>query len=246
MKNQDIALKPYQLPVSHPEYRFQASKNPYFKKIQNHPTLVSWDHQAEEKKGKWISFVQSQSTHPLHRLHLEIGCSTGHVMRGRAVENLNTAYVGLEWKFKIVFQGAEKAIKAGLKNAHFIRSHAERLEYLFAESELDQISVYFSDPWPKPSQHKNRIVQAAFFERALKVLKSDGILDIRTDHREYFEFILEEFKPFEKSFEVVELTHNKHENHPNPESLQIPEVTLFERIFIKEKKPIHYLSLRKV
>jgi len=238
---------PYQLPVSDLNYRFLSSPNPYAQKLQLFNSIVSVDHEGEHYKGLWRSkFLDPSLNNPQTKLHVEIGCSTGHVMRARAAREPNVGHIGIEWKFKIVHQGAEKAIKHGLKNVHFLRTHAERLGYLFGQSEVDQFSVYFSDPWPKPSQHKNRILKSSFFLAAGHALKSGGIIDIRTDHKAYFIDTLEILNEFRTTYETIDMTLDRHQGNKDAGALDIPEVTLFEKIFIKQGLPIFMITLRKL
>jgi tRNA (guanine-N7-)-methyltransferase len=230
---------------------YPPARNPYSAKILDPEfqtlKLALTDDGTEKYRGQWRAFFQEKGGASTSApLHLEIGCNTGHVLRAWAEMRPDENFLGIEWKFKPVFQGAEKALKRGLKNLTFLRCHAGRLTRIFAPDELDSISIFFPDPWPKKSQQKNRIFRSADFLSALHlVLRPNGLLHFKTDHEAYFEEVLPLFLGAPSQWEVLGLTKNLHEGHPNPLLLKIPEITLFEGLFIKDQIPIKSLKLRK-
>lgn len=229
------------LPISHPEYVYPPSKNPYWTKLKEFQTLIFSDNETEKHRGHWKDQFPNSAPGPLH---LEIGCNAGHVIVEWAHQHPENRYIGLDWKFKSIFRGAEKVIKKDLKNLVFFRAHAERLDFMFGPEELDSISLFFPDPWPRKSQWKNRFLTAQRLREIAKILKPNGMLHIKTDHPGYFEWMLDALKECSELFEVIEMSRNLHENNPHPEDLQIPQVTLFEKIFIREGIPIQSLRLK--
>lgn len=234
----------HKLPIHHADFRYTESKNPYWAKLQELKGMVYSDHETESHSGQWRSQYRDQIDPSQRQLHVEIGCNAGHVIVEWAKRNPNHAYIGLDWKFKIIFKGAEKVKKYGLKNLNFFRAHAERLEFMFAPQEIDRLYLYFPDPWPKKAHWKNRFVTADRLKSIAKLMKPDGIFHIKTDHPGYFEWMLQAISQVQDTWEIIEMTRNLHENHPAPETLNIPEVTLFERLFIKDGIPIQSIKLR--
>src|SRR5262249_1584055 len=141
-------------------YKYPASKNPYWLKLHGFEGEVYWDNGTEMHRGHWREHFPDARPARGRKLHVEIGCNTGHVIRAWAEKNPERAYIGVEWKFKIVHRGAEMARKKNLRNLLFFRSHAERLHHMFAPGEIDFLHIYFPDPWPKKSQWKNRYLTA--------------------------------------------------------------------------------------
>jgi tRNA (guanine-N7-)-methyltransferase len=227
------------LPVTHPEYKYPPSKNIYAEKNKIFSGLIYSDHESESKKGQWLNSF----SRPLNKLHVEIGCNAGHVVLEWARLNPNDAFIGIDWKFKMIHMGAQKATKRGLDNLKFFRCNAERIDHMFAENEVDHLYIFFSDPWPKKAHGKNRYFKEGQFEGLHKVLKPGGTLEIRTDHAVYFQAIE---KLVSKEFwETVQRTNDKHQSCADPQKLEIPDVTLFEKIFIRDKIKICQLVLRK-
>jgi tRNA (guanine-N7-)-methyltransferase len=229
------------LPIYHPDYRYPVSRNPYWGKLQELQKAVFSDNQTETHKGNWKAQIPDS---PSRELHVEIGCNAGHVIVEWAQRNPEIAYIGLDWKFKIIFRGAEKALKRKLTNLIFFRAHAERLMHMFAPQELDGLYLYFPDPWPKKAQWKNRFVTAERLRQIAPLMKPNGIFHIKTDHAGYFEWMVKAIEEASDSWEVLEITRNLHEGNPAPEKLEIPDVTLFEKLFIREQIPINSVKLR--
>ena len=258
-----LPVKAHRLPIWHPEYRYPGSTNPYSLKLQELQDRVYSDNLTERHAGNWRNSIPdtlknaAQGT-ATRELHVEIGCNCGHVVVEWAARNPQHAYIGLDWKFKPIFRAAEKTVKRGIDNALFFRAHAERLEYMFGPGEIDRLYLFFPDPWPKKAHWKNRFVTADQLCRILKVMKHGGIFHIKTDHPGYFEWIENALADALKTLEakgstentptwkIVERSANLHKDHPNPKLLQIPEVTLFERLFIKDGIPIHSLKLQRI
>ena len=61
----------------------------------------------------------------------------------------------------------------------------------FGPDSLDEVLLYFPDPWPKKRHHKRRIVQPAFASLVAGRLKPGGIFRLATDWEPYAEWMLE-------------------------------------------------------
>ncbi|MCM2277311.1 MAG: hypothetical protein NDJ89_04490 [Oligoflexia bacterium] len=230
------------LPIHHPDFRYPESRNPYWKKLQSFAGKVFSDNETERLRGSWRqAFPQAAAG---GRLHVEIGCNAAHVLLEWANRNPGDAYIGIDWKYKPIFWAAEKAAKRGIGNALFFRAHAERLHYMFGPGEIDRLYVYFPDPWPRKKQWKNRFVTVETLTAFAPLLKADGIFHLKTDHPGYFEWMEDAVARTSDLWSVLERTDDLHQGHPDPTKLAIPEVTLFERLFIRDGLKIHSLKLQ--
>lgn len=269
------------LPLSHPEYRYPRSRNPYgegLKRIAEtgaRPNAYA-DNEAERFQGAWrqrfpidafakirrapgvpggevvampladAAEAGAPATPARPELHVEIGCNAGHVTIEWAARDPRASYIGLDWKHKAVFRAAEKAAKRGLRNAIFVRGNAERLGFLFGPGEIDRLSIFFPDPWPKTSHWKNRTLTEARLRDFAGVVRPGGVLHIKTDHAGYFDWIEKAAGKAADSWRVLERSRDLHLGHPDPSRLEIPEVTLFEKLFIRDGIPINSLKLERV
>jgi tRNA (guanine-N7-)-methyltransferase len=240
---------PTRLPLNHPDYRYSVSRNPYSAKVQELQGRVYSDNDAELHKGSWLKhFPDSErfAGKPEHRpLHVEIGCNAGHVVVEWAARDPQTAFVGIDWKFKPVHRAAEKGIKRKIDNLIFLRAHADRLQFMFGSEEIDFLALYFPDPWAKKAQLKNRWFTAQRLREVAPVVRKGGIFHIKTDHLGYFEWMEKQIAEVGDLWEVVEHTRDLHTGNPHPDRLQIPEITLFEGLFIKDGIKINSVKIRR-
>lgn len=239
------------LPIQHPDYRYATVSNPYAAKLKALKGWVYSENETEEHRGKWreqfTNFKnQKTKTELSPELWVEIGCNTGHVTRAWAEQNPERLFIGIDWKFKIIHQGVEKAQKKDLKNLLFLRANVERIQYMFGEGEIDRLCLYFPDPWPKKAQQKNRFVKPSTLRDCAKIVKKGGVFHIKTDHAGYFEWMEKSLTEVLDVWKIEERTTDLHASHPNPHLLEIPDVTLFEKLFIKDKITIKSLTLRKI
>jgi tRNA (guanine-N7-)-methyltransferase len=234
-----------QLPVSHPDYLYSNSKNPYSTKLKQFENRVYADNETEKHPGHWRELFPDADLKK--ELHVEIGCNAGHVTLEWAAQNPDKSYIGIDWKFKTIFWGIEKAEKRKIQNLLFFRAHAERLHFMFGKGEIDSLYLFFPDPWPKKKHWRNRSLNTQFLLNVAPLMKKGGIFHIKTDHLGYFEWMLEHLEAAQKEkplWKIVDKTYNLHEAHPDPKTLKIPDVTLFERIFIKEGIKINSMKLQ--
>jgi len=237
--------------VSSPEFKYAPSKNIYWEKLKNLPPELSGlaltDHDTETHQGSWRGrFQATKENSSLERapLHVEIGCNAGHVCLEWAKQNPETLYIGIDWKFKQIYRLAEKSKKFQVKNLLAFRANADRLPFMFGRGEIDSLHMFFPDPWPKKAQKKNRTADQEWLASIEPLLSRSGIFHLKTDHAEYFEFILENLLALSSLYEIVEMTRDLHAGNPDAKRLTIPTVTLFERLFIKDGLPIHSVKIR--
>ena len=65
----------------------------------------------------------------------------------------------------------------------------EVLEFQLPEQSLDEVYIFFPDPWPKKKHHKRRLVNNAFLSLLLPKLKAHARLFISTDWQELGEYM---------------------------------------------------------
>src|SRR5699024_7003685 len=66
-------------------------------------------------------------------------------------------------------------------NIRMVEANApEVLDHMLAAASVTEVWVFFSDPWPKNSYHKRRLIQHKFLDRVARVLKLAVMLRIAT------------------------------------------------------------------
>lgn len=229
-------------PINHPNYSYPISPNPYWKKLKDLESKVFIDNDSEKNPGSWKSNFKNNP----EKLHVEIGCNAGHWLLGQAMRNPGDAFLGIDWKFKQIFRGFEKTVKHKISNALFIRAHAERIHFIFAKNEIDFLYLFFPDPWPKKKHLKNRLVNPTWLKNVAEVVKKNGTFHIKTDHGGYYESMRKTLEEVTDIWEITHVDEDLHRNHPDPTSLSPPDITLFEKIFIKDGKPVRSIELTRL
>lgn len=214
-------------------------ENPYHERLGAFSEFVMRDNEAEAFKGLWNKEVFKKEGAPLF---LEIGTGAGHFMMDYCADHRDHHFVGLDYRFKRSFALAKKLATIEYKNFRYLRAKGERIEFMFAENELDGIFYFFPDPWPKTKHHKKRLLQEPFLKAAFKTLKPGGILYIKTDHDDYAEWMSREIKNQSDFFEVI--LESKDLRAEYPDHLLSRYTTGFERIFLQQGIKIKSFVLR--
>ena len=121
-------------------------------------------------------------------LVFEIGFGNGEALRFAAKQDPSRNYVGLE----VHAPGVGRLLNAlrddGSDHVRVYRHDAvEVLEREVADGTLDQIRIYFPDPWHKKRHNKRRLVQPAFATLLARKLRDGGRLHLATDWEAYAE-----------------------------------------------------------
>jgi tRNA (guanine-N7-)-methyltransferase len=161
--------------------------NPYSDKLNAYQDFVMQDNKCEDLKGQWKN-LEFKNNHPLH---VEIGSGYGDFMLNFCLEVTNVNFIGMDYRFKRSFQVAKKLAKIPHRNFRYLRAMGERIGFMFGENEVERLYYFFPDPWPKARHNKKRLFQKPFLDSAHKVLEAQGEIWIKTDHDDYFAWMLE-------------------------------------------------------
>ena len=126
------------------------------------------------------------------RRTLEIGFGNGETLVALAAAHPECDYLGIEVHPPGVGHLLLRAQASGVANLRVIcRDAVEVLRDCIAEASLDEVLLYFPDPWPKKRHHKRRIVQAGFVALVASRLRPGGVLRMATDWEPYAMQMLE-------------------------------------------------------
>lgn len=136
-------------------------------------------------------------------IYIEIGMGKGRFITTLAENNPDINYIGIEKYSSVLLRAVEKQDELELPNLRFIRMDAEAITEVFGKDEISRIYLNFSDPWPKDRHAKRRLTSRQFFARYNEILKSDGIVEFKTDNKDLFDFSVEEVKEANWNLDVV-------------------------------------------
>jgi len=119
---------------------------------------------------------------------LEIGSGKGRFLLDTAREHPEWNFVGIEKSLHYHRVIAKRLAHAGLSNARIINHDAFAvLQKMFASESIDDVHIYFPDPWPRPRERKRRMIRSEVARELERVMKKDGRGLFVTDHQDYFE-----------------------------------------------------------
>jgi tRNA (guanine-N7-)-methyltransferase len=122
----------------------------------------------------------------------EIGFGNGESLVALAVAHRDRDCIGLEVHRPGVGHLLLRCEAEGLTNVRVLCDDAvEVLQRRIADGSLDEVLLYFPDPWPKKRHHKRRIVQPAFVALVASRLKPGGRFRLATDWEPYAAWMLE-------------------------------------------------------
>ena len=119
---------------------------------------------------------------------LEIGFGNGEALRHAAAHDPARDLIGIEVHAPGVGRLLNALAADGAGNVRVYHHDAvEVLTREVADASLDEIRIYFPDPWHKKRHHKRRLVQPAFAALLARKLAPGGRLHLATDWRDYAE-----------------------------------------------------------
>lgn len=128
-------------------------------------------------------------------LVLEIGFGDGEALVDAAAQDLLRNFIGAEVYTPGVGHCLMRIEQEQLSNVRLCREDAvELLKHKFADHSLDEIRLFFPDPWPKKKHHKRRIVNPTFAALISRKLVPGGRLHFATDWAPYADWTLEIFE----------------------------------------------------
>jgi tRNA (guanine-N7-)-methyltransferase len=130
---------------------------------------------------------------------LEIGFGNGDTLIELAAASPDVDFIGAEVHPPGVGHCLLAIEARALTNVRLIAHDAvEVLANMLGPASLDEVLLYFPDPWPKKRHHKRRIVQPAFVELVADRLKPGGTFRLATDWEPYAAWMLETIGASEK------------------------------------------------
>ncbi len=158
-----------------------------FADMANYPHVFEYPYSAVEKipfemKGKWNKDFFKNN----HPIVLELGCGRGEYTVGLGQMFPDKNFIGVDIKGARMWSGATEALQADMSNVAFLRTNIEIIDRFFAENEVSEIWLTFSDPQMK--KVTKRLTSTSFMERYRKFLMPDGIVHLKTDSNFMFTY----------------------------------------------------------
>lgn len=149
----------------------------------------------EVARGETSTSVHPEASVDLERafgrpapLVVEIGPGTGESLAAMAAARPDANILAFEVYQPAIAQILGRIVAQGLENVRVIEADAGAgLRYLVPEQSVDEIWMFFPDPWHKSRHHKRRLLSASFVELVATRIRPDGIWRLATDWSDYAE-----------------------------------------------------------
>jgi tRNA (guanine-N7-)-methyltransferase len=125
------------------------------------------------------------------RLVVEVGFGNGDHLLAMAQARPEYNFLGVEVHRPGVGRLLHEAGRADLRNLRVACADAvEIFRHALPPGSVDEVMIFFPDPWPKKRHHKRRIVQAEFANLVARALRPGGRLRLATDWADYAQHML--------------------------------------------------------
>ena len=201
------------------------------------PELVGVGGMPVSLKGQWAE-KHFKNDLPIT---LELACGRGEYTLGLSRQHPKRNFIGVDIKGARIWKGAKIALEEGLQNAAFLRTRIEQIALFFAPEEISEIWITFPDPFLKKGKANRRLTAPRFLNEYRKILRKDGLVHLKTDSPELYEFTLEVLTADPK----VEILHQDDDIYAHP--LPMPELelkTYYEKMHLADGRKIKYVRFR--
>ncbi len=141
------------------------------------PVLQNHIGEEVQMKGEWRSSFFRNS----NPLIVELACGKGDYTLALAAQHPNKNFIGVDIKGPRIHHGAKLALEQSITNVAFARFKIQNILHFFAGQEIDEIWITFPDPFPKDRHEIHRLTYCSFLEKYKQILKSEGIIHLKTD-----------------------------------------------------------------
>lgn len=138
-------------------------------------------------------------------LYVEIGSGQGHAIVHAAASRPDVDFLAIEVFRAGLARTMLDAEKGAIDNLRLAEANApEVLAHLLPSASVDELWIFFPDPWHKSKHNKRRLITDEFAVTAAAALRDGGTLRLATDWEHYarqMREVLDASSQFERAFE---------------------------------------------
>ena len=119
-------------------------------------------------------------------LIVDIGFGDGELLVATAEDHAENNFIGIEVYDAGIGHCLKLIEEKKINNLKLISGDAvEVIKFGVADNSINEINLFFPDPWPKKRHRKRRIINNEFILLMSKKLAENGIVNISTDWEDY-------------------------------------------------------------
>ncbi|MDH4203197.1 MAG: tRNA (guanosine(46)-N7)-methyltransferase TrmB [Phycisphaerae bacterium] len=176
-------------------------------------------------------------------VEMEIGSGKGTFLLEEAKTFPEKNFFCIEWANKYYKYAVDRIGRWRVLNVRLMRTDAATfIAQHIADESIQTFHLYFPDPWPKKKHNKRRFFCDENLVQLLRILKPNGIINIATDHADYFEQMTE------VAGRAIEQGLVRKIDFIRPAGARDGEIvgTNYERKYMKEGRKTYTLALQKL
>jgi tRNA (guanine-N7-)-methyltransferase len=178
------AIKAFAKATNTDMYSSNLEDNKVKRSLDNFKDIEYFIHDYDYSKEVWI----------------EIGFGSGRHLLNQAKNNPNIQFIGLEIHKPSIEQVLGQVDIQGLDNVYVVDYDARLFMEFLRSNSVGRIFVHFPVPWDK-KPHR-RVYSKEFIDEAIRVLKVDGSLELRTDSDNYYEYVTSVYKDMQLDIDI--------------------------------------------
>lgn len=215
----------------------QRFPNVYENFRHDQPQLLGLNAEPVDLLGKWGE-QHFENDAPIT---LELACGRGEYTVQLAERFPERNFIGVDVKGARIWKGARQALAEELNNAAFLRTRIEQIAHFFAKDEVTEIWITFPDPFLKSTKENRRLTSPRFLDEFRKILVTGGLIHLKTDSPELYEFTLEVLAKYPHAKLLLE------QDDIYSSELLMPELafkTYYENMHLRDQKTIKYIRIQ--
>ena len=201
-----------------------------FEAIQSFPNVLQY---PQDMPGNWNTFFKNNFP-----LTLELACGKGEYALGLARMYPDQNFIGVDLKGNRIYVGAKKSLEEERTNVAFLRTEIDKINYYFAQNEVNEIWITFPDPQLRISKAKKRLTHPKFLRLYQQILMPGGFIHLKTDSPVLYRFTKKVIELY--NCELHADLEDAYKEESIPEELKIK--TYYESLDIAQSNRIHYLK----
>ncbi len=168
-------------------------------------------------------------------IEIDLGCGDGAFLVASATLRPSHNFLGVERKLPRIKRCCRLSWEAQCRNVRLILIESGYfIRHMIPPGSVQTLHILFPDPWPKRKHERHRLLRAAFFRDAARILVPDGEIRLKTDNRDYFALARKEAA--ETGAVIEQECNSLGDSEP---------MTDFEQRFRAEGCPIYFISWRR-
>lgn len=128
-------------------------------------------------------------------IEIEIGMGKGDFIIGKAKQNPNINFIGIEKYASVLVYATKKLENLDLPNLKIINIDANTIDETFSK-EISKVYLNFSDPWPKKKHSNRRLTSFIFLNKYKNIFINDCYIEMKTDNQNLFEYSIVSLSEF--------------------------------------------------